>query len=169
MKYKSVLLLLAVALGVALSSCAPDPVYSYPPEYEKLKLTKDDPKSITLPTQNEVDFISSCQAGDSVSVFMFVVTPGTYITEATYYWSLRKKGNGEPIERKTYSQLAPEKEMAPPMWTFAAPKEKGTYEVHFRAEFDYSASLEEGNFFGGYPTSANYEGASTTWTTLTVK
>ena len=161
MKHKLVLLLSVIALGCTLSACAPDPIYSYPPEYEReVRLTKDDPKTITLNSQDRVGFISSCQSGDSVTALIRVTYTGAYITRAVYSWAL-KDASGNTIEQTKITQIAPHEQSTPPMWSFEVPAEAGTYYVHFRADYSYSAQAENGTLFGGFPSSSNYEGAST--------
>ena len=161
MKHKLILLISILTLGFALSSCAPDPVYSYPPEYQKpLRFTLDKPETVTLNNQSNVKTVKSCNKGDMVTVFLPVTYTGSYITSATYYWTI-KATDGSVIEAKTIEQTAPHKQDVPPMWSFTAPGEPGTYRVHFRARYEYSAQTESGTIYGGYPTNSNYEGAST--------
>ena len=168
MKYKHVLLISAIVLGFAFSACAPDPIYSYPPEYErKVRFTLDDPKAITLNNQEHIDFISNCQSGDSVIALIRVSYTGVYITKAVYYWALKDASDSTIVEKQIL-QVAPHKQEVPPTWRFEAPSETGTYYVHFRATYSYSAQAENGTFFGGFPTSAAYEGASTISSSLVV-
>ena len=159
--------LTAVAV-LALVSCAPEPIYSYPPEYVKtLVFTLEDPKTITLDNQDEVPSVSECKVNDSVTVFIPVTYPGTYITRADYYWTL-KDADGKDVKKSVVEQIAPHKQKCPPMYGFRV-QEPGTYYMHFRAWYDYSAKTENETLFGGYPTSANYEGASTVKAVLVVK
>lgn len=166
---KTIFLSIIAIIGLALHSCAPDPVYSYPPEYEsRVRFTQDDPKTITLDNQANIRFVSSCNVGDSVTALIRVTYAGDNITSATYYWTL-KDASGKTIEERSIEQIAPHKQKYLPMYTFPAFKDKGTYTVHFRAKFEYSAQAENGTLFGGYPTSANYEGAATVKETLRVE
>ena len=168
MHNKSILLTILAMIGFALQSCAPDPIYSYPPEYERVvRFTKDDPKTIKLDNQSNINFVSTCQAGDSITALIRVTYSGAYITEAIYYWTL-KDASGNTIKEESIGQIAPHKQSTPPMWSFEAPS-SGTYYVHFRARFEASAKFENGSLVGGYPTSANYEGANTVKAVLTVK
>ena len=161
MRNKNVLLVIVLALSFAFYSCAPDSIYSYPPEYEKpLRFTLDNPKTITLKNQSNVKTIRSCSRGDMVTVFLPVTYTGSYITSATYYWTV-KGADGSTIDAKTYEQIAPHEQTVPPMWSFAAPDSLGIYKVHFRAKYEASAQFENGSPYSGYPTSSNYEGAST--------
>lgn len=161
MKNKLILLISILTLGFALSSCAPDPVYSYPPEYQKpLRFTLDKPETVTLNNQSNVKTVKSCNKGSLVTVFLPVTYTGSYITSATYYWTI-KGLDGSVIETKTIEQIAPHKETTPPLWSFTAPDSLGTYNVHFRARYEYSAQTESGTIYGGYPTNSNYEGAGT--------
>lgn len=160
--------LTAVAV-LALVSCAPEPIYSYPPEYVKtLVFTLEDPKTITLDNQDEVPSVSECKVNDSVTVFIPVTYPGTYITRADYYWTL-KDADGKDVKKSVVEQIAPHKQKCPPMWSFGAPPTAGTYTVHFRATYNYSAQTERGEIFGGYPTSVSYEGAGTVKSVLRVR
>ena len=159
----------AIVAAFTLGSCAPDPIYSYPPEYEKeVRFTLDDPKTIVLTEQDSIDFITSCQRGDSVTALIRVRYTGSLITRADYYWTLKGE-DGTTLLEKKIEQIAPQKQSTPPMWTFNAPDSIGRYQVHFRAWYVYSASTEEGLIYGGYPTSSNYTGASTVKSTITVK
>ena len=143
---------------LAIVACEAEPMLNEAPEYYgTLKFTKDAPSTITLENQSNVKFISLCSRGDSVTVFMPVLQSGAYITSAIYYWSI-KNSDGEELSKSEMKQIAPHKHPYPPMWTFRAPGEAGSYEVHFRASYDFHA---QGPLFGGYPTSVTYEGAST--------
>lgn len=168
MKYKHVLLISAIVLGFAFGACAPDPIYSYPPEYESVvRYTLDNPQTITLNNQEDINFTSKCQSGDSITALIRVSYTGAYITKAVYYWSL-KDASGNIVQEKQIPQIAPHKQLGPPMWRFEAPTDAGTYKVHFRATYNYSAQAENGTLFGGFPTSAVYEGASTISSSLVV-
>ena len=162
MKHRHLFILSAViAWSISLCSCAPDPIYSYPPEYEReVRLTQDDPKTLTLDNQSNITYVSNCQSGDSVTAIIRVSYTGAYITKAVYSWSLRD-ASGKTVDEATITQIAPHKQSTLPMWRFGAPAEAGTYYVHFRANYSYSAQAENGALFGGFPTSSNYEGAST--------
>ena len=156
----------ALACLLAFVACEKEAMLNEAPEYYgTLTFTKDKPATITLENQNKVHRIYSCQRGDSVTVFMPVLQPGAYITKAVYYWSV-KGADGEDLSKGEHTQIAPHKHTCPPMWTFRAPGEPGTYDVHFRAEFDFYA---QGSLFGGYPTSVTYEGASTVSEPLEVR
>ena len=170
MKHRHLFILSAViAWSISLCSCAPDPIYSYPPEYErKVRLTLDDPKTITLDNQENVNFTSSCQSGDSVTALIRVTYTGAYITNAVYYWTL-KDASGNVVKEDAILQIAPHKQNVPPMWSFSAPNEKGQYTVHFRTRYEASAQFENGSLYSGFPTTANYEGAATVNSKLVVK
>ena len=145
-------------MGFALSACAPDPIYSYPPEYEhEVRLTQDDPKTLTLDNQSNITYVYDCQSGDSVTAFIRVSYTGAYITKAVYSWSLRD-ASGNTVDKATITQIAPHKQSTLPMWRFEAPSEAGTYNVHFRASYSYSAQAENGTLFGGFPTSSGIHG-----------
>ena len=158
---KHILLAFVIAMSFAFHSCAPDPVYSYPPEYQTpLRFTLDNPEAVTLQNQNNVSRITSCSKSDLVTAFLPTTYAGAYITTAEYSWMLLNSA-GDTIVTEKIEQLAPHKHNCPPKWSFTAPDETGRYVVHFRAWYDYSAQAENGTLFGGYPTSSNYEGAST--------
>ena len=170
--YMQKMILWMIATMVAtltLGSCAPDPIYSYPPKYEKkVRFTLDDPKTILLDKQDAIDFVTSCQRGDSITALIRVEYTGSLITRADYYWTLKGE-DGTKLWEKKIEQIAPQKQHTPPMYTFKAPDSIGHYQVHFRAWYEYSASTEAGALYGGYPSSSNYTGASTVQSTLTVK
>lgn len=162
MKKINILLMSVIAMGFALHSCAPDPIYSYPPEYQTpLVFTLDDPAMVTLQNQSNVSRTKSCAKAARVTAFLPTTYAGAYITTATYSWKMQDKTTADTIYIEKFEQLAPHKHNCPPKWTFTAPDSAGTYVVHFRAWYDYSAQTENGALFGGYPTSSNYEGAST--------
>lgn len=155
MKSKNIVLFLLITLGFALGSCTPDVVYSYPPEYEKpLLFTLDAPSTITLPNQSNVKTIKYCKAGDSVTVFLPVTYTGAFITKATYRWT----SDSEKLGPVTIVQIAPHKQMNPPMWTFEAPDSIGTYRIFFSASYSYSAQTEDGAIFGEYPSGSGAHG-----------
>lgn len=155
-----------LVLMLALVACEPEQMLNEAPEYYgTLQFTKDAPSTITLDNQNKVKTISSCSRGDSVTVFMPVLQSGAYITYAIYYWSV-KNSTGEELSKNEMKQIAPHKHSCPPLWTFRAPGEAGSYEVHFRATYDFHA---QGPLFGGYPTTLTYEGASTVSAKLVVQ
>lgn len=169
MRYQSFLLSLLVVAGLSLCSCAPDPIYSYPPEYENtLRFTKDKVETITLDNQQNLTFTTTCNAGDSITALIRVSYTGAYITSAVYHWTLRDASGEKVIERKV-EQIAPHKQACPPMLRFEAPLVPGEYTMHFRTNYKYSAQTESGAIYGGYPTSANYEGASTVRAKLSVR
>lgn len=161
MKKAYILLMAVIAMGFALHSCAPDPIYSYPPEYQSpLVFTLDDSGLVTLQNQGNVTRTKSCAKAATVTAFLPTTYAGAYITTATYSWKMLE-ATGDTVYINKYEQLAPHKHNCPPKWTFTAPDSAGTYTVHFRAWYDYSAQTENGALFGGYPTSSNYEGANT--------
>ena len=169
MKKINILLMSVVAMGFALHSCAPDSIYSYPPEYKTpLIFTLDNPDAVTLQNQNNVSRTKSCANAATVTAFLPTTYVGAYITTAEYSWMLLNAA-GDTIVAEKIEQLAPHKHNCPPKWSFTAPDEAGCYVVHFRAWYDYSAQAENGTLFGGYPTSSNYEGASTIRAELEVK
>lgn len=170
MHYKSILLAAIAAVGIALHSCAPDPVYSYPPEYEKpLLFTLDKPETVTWENQNEVGTVSYCNAGDSVTVFLPTTYTGAYLYEANYKWT----SDSELLPARTIVQIDPcNTAFLPPKWTFVAPSEPGRYVIYFRATYGCSASTESGATFLGYPTSSGvhgYEDKSSVYGVLTVR
>lgn len=159
---KSLVLIASAMMVSALTfvSCKKDVPLSYPPEYEKpLRFTLEDAENVTWENQNQLvqNSVSSCNAGDSVTVFLPTTYTGSYIYKATYKWVLEVQG-GDVIDRKTFVQVSPcELTNLPPKWTFEAPK-AGTYNVYFRAIYNYSASTENGAISGGYPTSSGLHG-----------
>ena len=183
MRNKSILLAVLAVIGLALHSCAPDPVYSKHPEYhgKTLYFTDADPQSLTLNTQNEVNRVFTCNAGDTLTVFLPVYAPGEYIYRTTYKWSYAlytdptktKLGGKDIIDDKD-----PCSKRVPPMWTFEAPTEPGQYIVYFRAVYSYSAMAPDGSSVikGEFPANSGshgYEdtkgGKSTVFGVLTVK
>ena len=84
----SVIITCSLAL-CALCSCAPDPIYSRHPEYygKTLYFTDDDPKSLTVHTQNDAHRITTCKPGGKVTVFLPVMKPGEYIYKTTNKWT----------------------------------------------------------------------------------
>ncbi len=170
MHYKSILLAAVAAVGLALHSCTPDPVYSYPPEYKKpLLFTLDKPETVTFSNQNNIKNVKECRAGDSVTVYLPTAYTGAYIYKATYKWT----SSSDKLGPKSIVQVSPCDETAlPPKWTFEAPDSAGTYTIYFRASYNYSASTESGAIYGGYPTSSGthgYEDKSSVYGVLTVK
>lgn len=170
MRNKSIFLTALVVVGLALHSCAPDPVYSYPPEYKKpLLFTLDKPETVTFSNQNNIRNVKECSAGDSVTVYLPTAYTGAYIYKATYKWT----SNSDKLGSKTIVQIAPcDESVLPPKWTFEAPDSAGRYEIYFRASYNYSASTESGAIYGGYPTSSGshgYEDKSSVYGVLTVK
>ena len=133
-----------------------------------MRLTLDDPKTITLDNQENVNFTSSCQSGDSVTALIRVTYTGAYITNAVYYWTL-KDASGNVVKEDAILQIAPHKQNVPPMWSFSAPNKKGQYTVHFRTRYEASAQFENGSLYSGFPTTTNYEGAATVNSKLVVK
>lgn len=155
MKCRNIVLFSLIALGFIFGSCTPDVVYSYPPEYEKpLLFTLDAPSTITLSNQSNVSTTKYCNVGDSVTVFLPVTYTGSYITKATYSWT----SDSEKLGSETIVQIAPHKQMTPPMWRFVAPDSAGTYKVFFRASYSYSAQTEDGAIFGEYPSGSGAHG-----------
>ena len=176
MRNKSILLAAVAAIGLVLHSCAPDPVYSYPPEYKKpLKFTLDKPETVTFSNQNNIKNVKECRAGDSVTVYLPTAYSGVNIYKATYKWT----SNSDKLGSETIVQIAPCDETAlPPKWTFEAPDSAGKYIIYFRATYNYSAATENGAIYGGYPTSSDklynkddhgYEDKSSVYGELTVK
>ena len=158
----------AIVATLTLISCASEPIYSYPPEYEgKVLFTLDDPKTIELSKQDLIDFVKSCQRGDSITALMRVYYAGSFITRADYYWTLKGE-DGTTLWEEKIEQIGPHKQNTPPIYTFPAPDSIGNYQVHFRVWYEYSASTEAGALYGGYPSTANYQGASTVQATLRV-
>lgn len=169
MKHKLILLLSVIALGFTLTACAPDPIYSYLPEYAKpLRFTLDNPETVTLVNQSNVNTVTSCNRGNLVTVFLPVTYTGSRITSATYYWAI-KGVDGSVIKEESKEQIAPHKVKVPPMFTFTAPDSLGTYNVHFRARYEASAQFENGTFYAGYPTNSSYEGGGTISSKLVVR
>lgn len=157
MRYKSVLLPLFAVLVWALGACAPEPIYSSHPEYygKTLYFTDADPKSLTVNTQNDVNRISTCNAGDSVTVFLPVIKSGEHIYNTTYKWTLARRSGSETVAAKDIDDdKDPCSKNVPPMWTFPAPTEPGEYVVYFRAVYSYSAMAPDGSgtIKGGFPT-----------------
>lgn len=153
MRYKSIFLLLFVVLVSAMTSCAPEPIYSEHPEYygKTLYFTKSDPKLLTVYTQGDTETIvrtTTCKPGERVTVFLPVYTPGKNIYETTYKWSYAlysdpsktKLGGKDIVDDKD-----PCSKNVPPMWTFDAPSEPGEYVMYFRAVYNYSAMAPNGS------------------------
>lgn len=136
---------LPALLLLALASCH-EPIYSEVPEYGRLKFTSEAPSLITLDNQGSIKPSSICNPGDSVTVFMQVAYTGSYITEAEYIWKLYV--STDSVVTNIVRVIAPHKQLAPPMWTFKAPSEKGKYSVSFKAKYDYSAQTETGQIYG---------------------
>ena len=167
---KSLLLLIISVVALVLKSCAPDPVYSYPPEFKKpLLFTLDDPNSVVFNNQNNLETVTFCKPGDIVTVYLPTEFTGVNIYKTIYEWT----SNSDLLEPKTITQIAPcKQDSLPPKWTFVAPRIPGRYEVYFRASFFYSAQTEKGEIYGGYPASSGvhgYQGASSVSATLIVK
>lgn len=156
MRNKSILLAAVAAIGLALHSCAPDPVYSRLPEYKKpLLFTLDKPETVTWENQDKVKTISRCNAGDSVTVFLPTVYTGAYLYEADYKWT----SDSELLPSKTIVQVDPcNTANLPPKRTFVAPSEPGRYVIYFRATFECSGATESGSAFLGYPTVSGTHG-----------
>lgn len=167
---KAIFLSIIAVIGLFLHSCAPDPVYSYPPEFKKpLLFTLDNPKSIVFNNQNNIETVAYCKPGDSITVYLPTAYTGVNIYKSIYQWTSKEALLGS----KTITQIAPcELDSLPPKWTFVAPQVPGRYEVYFRASFYYSAQTEAGTIYGGYPTNSGvngYQGASSVSGTLIVK
>ncbi len=167
---KAIFLSIIAVIGLFLHSCAPDPVYSYPPEFKKpLLFTLDNPKSIVFNNQNNIETVAYCKPGDSITVYLPTAYTGVNIYKSIYQWTSKDALLGS----KTITQIAPcELDSLPPKWTFVAPQVPGRYEVYFRASFYYSAQTEAGTIYGGYPTNSGvngYQGASSVSGTLIVK
>lgn len=167
---KAIFLSIIAVIGLFLHSCAPDPVYSYPPEFKKpLLFTLDNPRSIVFNNQNNIETVAYCKPGDSITVYLPTAYTGVNIYKSIYQWTSKEALLGS----KTITQIAPcELDSLPPKWTFVAPQVPGRYEVYFRASFYYSAQTEAGTIYGGYPTNSGvngYQGASSVSGTLIVK
>lgn len=128
-------------LTAMMVSCAPDPVYSEPPQYKKLFFTTTPPSAITLGNQRDIETSSICNAGDTVTAFIWTEDAGDYITSATYHWKLIGKDS-------TIKVIAPHQSNNPPMCTFRAPDSIGRYTISFKAKYNYSATTEQGTIFG---------------------
>ena len=159
------LVIFAVVVGFALHSCAPEPIYSNHPEFygKNLYFTDANPQSLTVNTQNDVKRITTCNAGDVVTVFLPVINPGSNIYKTNYKWSYalysdpyKTKLGGEDVKE----DKDPCSKERPPMWTFVAPAEPGEYIIYFRAEFYYSALAPDGSgtIKGGYPAKSGNHG-----------
>ena len=144
-----VMMISEVVVGVAFVSCQQEPVISRPPKFEKpLLFTLDDPKTIVFNNQIDINVVTSCKVGDTVTVDLPTTYTGTYIYKTVYEWT----SNSDLLGSKTIKQIAPcEKDSLPPKWTFVAPQVPGEYEVYFKASFSYSAQTENGQIFGYYP------------------
>lgn len=158
-------LLMAMTIGVALMavSCAPEPIYSYPPEYYrsesgyKLYFTTDDSETLTVNNQNNVKRITQCKAGDTITVFLPVITPGIRLYRTEYRWTSNSEKLG-PVTIKDDKDPCSEK--YPPKWTFVAPDSVGSYTIYFRATYGYSGSAPDGSLsqYGGFPTNSGIHG-----------
>lgn len=168
MRYKHVIMSAIVTWGIALCSlcsCTPDPVYSKHPEYygKTLYFTDADHQSLTVHTQNDVNRIYTCNAGDKVTVFLPVYIPGEYIYETTYKWSyaLYSDPNKTKLGGKDIADdKDPCSKKVPPMWTFEAPAEPGEYVMYFRAVYSYSAMAPNGSgaIKGEFPANSGSHG-----------
>ena len=163
-----------VVAGVTFVSCQQELAVSRPPKFEKpLLFTLDDPKTIVFNNQNDINVVTSCKVGDTVTVYLPTTYTGTDIYQTTYKWTT----NSSLLGPRTISQIAPcELDSLPPKWTFVAPQVPGEYEVYFKASFSYSAQTEKGEIFGSYPVYSGghgYEddvnGKSSVYGILTVK
>ena len=161
--------LVVLLIAMTWVSCTPDPVYSYSPEYEgKIRFTNDAPKTITLDNQQAISFVTKGVPGDSLTALMRVEYTGALITRADYYWTL-KGDDGSKIAEEKIEQIAPHKQLCPPLWRFQVPDSAGVYHVHFRVEYNYSAQLESGFWSGNYPSGSTYLEPSTIKATLMVR
>lgn len=152
----------AIMLALTMVSCVKKEYISYPTEFYhdedgnyRLYFTTADSKSITVYNQSNVKRISRCKTGDSVTVFLPVTTPGIYIYKSTFKWT----SDNENFVSQTIEEVKdPCSKKFPPMYSFKAPDVPGTYNVYFRATFNYSAQAENGTLFGGFPTSSGIHG-----------
>ena len=163
MRKSLVLVASAIMLALTMVSCVKYEFISYPTEFHRddrgvyrLYFTTDDPKSITVHSQNDVKRISTCKVGDTVTVFLPVKTPGVYIYKSTFKWT----SDNENFASRTIDETTdPCSEKLPPMYTFKAPDVPGTYNVYFRATFHYSAAAEDGfTTTVGFPSSSGNHG-----------
>lgn len=147
---KTIFLSIIAIMGLVMHSCAPDPVYSYPPEFKKpLLFTLDDPKSIVFNNQNNIETVTSCKPGDSITVYLPTAYTGVNIYKTIYRWTSKDGLLGSDT---TITQIAPcELDSLPPKRTFKAPLTPGRYEVYFRASFYYSGQTEQGFWSESYP------------------
>lgn len=130
----------------AFISCTKESIIGKAPiYYDYLVFTKEAPHTISLKNQSEVNTISRCSVGDSVTVFLPVSYVGAYIYRADYDWSLSAAEESQEIQIPT---VAPTKQQAPPMWTFKAPSVAGDYQVKFKATYKFSADTELGTIYG---------------------
>lgn len=160
----SVIITCSLAL-CALCSCAPDPIYSRHPEYygKTLYFTDDDPKSLTVHTQNDAHRITTCKPGGKVTVFLPVMKPGEYIYKTTNKWTcaLYSDPNKTKVDGKDIvDDKDPCSNNVPPMWTFDAPTEPGDYVIYFRAVYSYSAMAPNGSsaIKGEFPANSGSHG-----------
>lgn len=136
---------LGLVMGLVLASCHPDGPEGKYPEYAGLKFTKDDPKNILFAAQNDINTISSCKAGDSLTVYMQIGYTGAYIYHADYVWELVV---GDVSEKSIVGVVDPVNQSALPMWKFKAPDTPGNYLVKFNAEYKFSADTAIGTIYG---------------------
>ena len=134
-----------LVMGLVLVSCHPDMPEGKYPEYGSLKFTKDAPQNILLTAQDKVNTISSCRAGDSLTVFMQVAYTGANIYHAEYVWELIV---GNMSEKLIVGVVDPVHQLAPPMWTFKAPDTPGNYLIKFKAKYKFSADTAIGTIYG---------------------
>ena len=156
MRYKSFFWATLAMIGLALHSCAPDPIYSYPPEYKTpLLFTLDKPETVTWENQDKVKTVDCCNAGDSVTVFLPTTYTGAYLYRATYKWT----SDSELLPSEIIIKSDPCNTSAlPPKRTFVAPSEPGRYVVYFRAIYECSGATESGATSLGYPTISGIHG-----------
>ncbi len=136
---------MGLVLGLMLASCHPDGPEGEYPEYRSLKFTKDDAKDILFAAQNDINNISSCNAGDSLIVYMQVGYTGAYIYHADYVWELIV---GDVSEKYITGVVDPVNRVDLPMWKFKAPDTPGNYLIKFKAKYSFSADTEIGTIYG---------------------
>lgn len=144
-------LCVGVVMALALASCHREGPEGKYPEYGSLQFTKDAPETILLEAQEDINTVSSCKAGDSITVFMQVGYTGAYIYYVDYIWELTV---GDTVEKTIVGVVDPVNQPAPPMLTFKAPETPGNYLVKFKAKYKFSADTAIGTIYGESKTSS---------------
>ena len=140
-----------IVMGLMFASCQHDRPEGKYRDYGSLQFIKDAPYTILLESQDEVNTISSCKVGDSITVFMQVGYTGAYIYYVDYVWELTI---GDVVEKTIVGVVDPVNLPSPPMLTFKAPDAPGNYLMRFKANYKFSADTAIGTIYGESKTSS---------------